>query len=129
MTQVDLAVLVATDGTRYKLKGWRNGSHRTTPPKRPAQIYMLTPEEGWQHLESWNGAKGGDGMNSPKSDTRVLEEAFERLDVVYGVDIEEVVLKESSGTNHLGHRLGWGHNVSDATGVCGDDVDITRVGD
>lgn len=113
MTSVTLAIIVATDGTRYKLSGWRNGSHKTTAPKRPARLTMLTDERGWKTLEEWNGAESVGVSHRPKADHVVFDEALQRLEVNYGVDVEEVILQKSTETNHLDHTMGWGHKSGD----------------
>lgn len=115
MTRVTLAILTGSNGKQYKLIGWRNGSHETSTPSRPAKLYVLTDEEGWQHLEAWNGAiLSGEALgNRPKPDEDVLEEALERLELNYGVTVEKVVLQKNPETNHLGEPLGWGYKATD----------------
>lgn len=110
MTRVDLAVLVTADGTRYKLKGWRNGSHEVGEPSRPAKLLKMTETEGWERLTMWNGAKEvAKGHYHPKPDDQVIDEALERLQVVHGHKVEELIYIEGSGTDNLGHPLGYGH--------------------
>lgn len=121
MTQVTLAVLIATDGRRYKLKGWRSGSHELSTPSRPAKLLMLTAEEGWKFLESWDGS---DEDNNPKPDEVVLQEALQRLDIQYGVEIERVVLHLSSSNNSREEPLGWGHKSEN--NVDGIDFEVVR---
>lgn len=128
MTRVQLAIIVGEDGRRYKLTGWRNGSHETSPPTRPAKLSMLTDEEGWQFLESWNGANlSGEALgNKPKSDLAVLDRALTVLRTSYGVDVAEIILTTSNQRNHLNEPLGWGYESSTSPNL---DIPVTVLPD
>lgn len=108
MTQATLAIVVAEDGTRYEVKNWRNGSHETSSPSRPARILLLSDEKGWCRLEEWNGAVSKSGsLYKPKDDTKILREALSRIKQTYGKNIEEIHYRRGNETNHLGTPLGY----------------------
>jgi hypothetical protein len=113
MSRVTLAIIVAESGERYKLIGWRAGSHETGTPSCPAKLYHRTLESGWKFLESWNGAISDEKstLTVPKSDEEVLKEALSRLNDHYGETTAKIHLQPSSESNHLDQPLGWGHKA------------------
>jgi len=111
MSQVTIAVIVTGDGTRYQMKAWRNGSRKRTAPKRPARLYVLTTERGWQKLEEWDGAcEKSTGLYKPVPDDQLLDKATTILEETYGKTVQEIDRRPSNKTNHLGTPLGYGHN-------------------
>lgn len=94
-----IAIVVAEDERRFKVRNWMKGSRRTSDPKRPGTLLSMAPSElDWSLLDRWNAAVyRGKGFYTEGEDSDTLERAVERIERDYGATIAKIVYHDYSG--------------------------------